>query len=144
TRSQVRAAASTVHPACHMFPASIGEETMISAGDECCPILERDAVRRFDGPPVGQYLGNNVMSMAAVPDSSIDRVAAAQVHQTLGSTVGHEDRRFALKAVLAGMAASPVGVHGPLERHPGTTGYLVQDRTGPHLVERHPTKLWGV
>ena len=47
------------------------------------------------------------------------------------------------EAVDARVAAAAVGVDGPLERHPGTGGHLVEHRFGGDLMKGDPGELGG-
>jgi hypothetical protein len=98
-------------------PSALGEEAVVAARDELRPALEHDAVRGPDRRPVGQDLRLRVAAVAAPPLGSQDAVADAQIAQGPRPPVGQQDRRVAVGAVDAGMAAASVRVDRPAERH---------------------------
>jgi hypothetical protein len=124
-------------------PAAVGEEAVLTAGDELRAVPQRDAEGGFVGGPVREHARGDVPATVADPLRAVDPVAGLQLGQGSGAAVRHEDRGVAREAVPAGVAAPPVRVDGPAERHPRRAGHLVQHGLGAHLVEDDAVELRG-
>ncbi len=127
-----------------VLPSALGQEPVVAAGDELGPVFERDPVGGLDRGPVSQDLGAHVPAIASVPDRPVDSVSDSEVSDRPGCPVSHEDRRVTVYAVHTLMLASPVGVDGVAEHHPGGLRDLGDDRLGLDLVEGHALELGRV
>ena len=125
-------------------PAAVGEEAVITAGDQLGAVLQRDPEPGLDGLPVREHGGAHVAPAAAAADCAVDPVTGPQVSDGPGASVGHQHRRLPAHAVPARMTAAPVGVDGPAERDAGRLGHPVEDAPGVYLEEGHAAERGGV
>src|SRR6266704_6113 len=127
-----------------VLPASVRQESVVAAGDEFRPVLERDPVGRLDRRPMGQDLRRHVPTVLSVEGRTVDGVPDSHLSQRLRATVGHKDRSVALEAVNTCMQAPSVDVDGPFEAEAAGGGDVVEDRLGLDLVEGDVAELGGV
>ena len=66
----------------HMLPATRREKAMVVAGDEPCPIFERDPVGGLDARPLRERFGHDKAPVGALSHGAIDALANLQIRQS--------------------------------------------------------------
>ena len=134
---QERPLQRTLLRAGHVLPAPLGEEAVVTAGDQLGPVRQRDPVGGLDRGPVREDGRDRVPSVETAADGAVDRVADAYVRQGFGASIRHQGGRLTCLAVGTCMLATSVGVDRPAEGHPGGRRDPVDDGLGLDLVEGH-------
>jgi hypothetical protein len=62
-----------------VLPPTIGEESVVAAGDDLRAVLQRDAVGALHGPPVIADVGHRVAPVPTVTDGPVDTVSHSDV-----------------------------------------------------------------
>jgi hypothetical protein len=117
---------------------------VILAGDQPRAVLQLHEERRLDARPLVEDLGRREPSIGTLADRPVHHVPYRKVGHSLEAPVGHENARVARDAVRARMAATPVRIDRPAERHPRLLGNAVEDRARTHLVEAGVEGLWRI
>lgn len=142
-RMQPRALPGPAPARCDMPPAALGEEPVLTAGDQLGAAGEGDPMGRLRRGPVRTDLGADVLSTSADPLGSHDRITDLQLSDRARAPVGEQDRRLPRCTIGACMGAAPVWVDRPPERHRRGSWHPVQHRPGLHLVEDRAGELRG-
>src|SRR6202000_970971 len=116
----------------HVLPAAVGEEAMVTAGDQFGAVFKRDSVARLASGPVGAHLGCRVAAVVPSFHRSVDRVADLQVGDGLRTPISQQNRRTPVGAVDTGMSASPVWIDRPAEAE-AVAGDVVEGGAGGAL-----------
>src|SRR5205823_6216004 len=140
---QMRAAKRPPLRPSHMFPATIAQESVIAAGQEFGPVLQRHPVCRLYRRPLVEHIGDDVTAIGAAADGPVDVIARAHVADRLRPTIAHQDRNFTAYAIRTRMTASPVRVDRVLEGDGRPRADLVDDRAGAHVEELEAAELTG-
>ena len=128
----------------HMLPATLGQETVITAANKLGAALQDDPIGRLYRGPLRQDGGERVPAIVAFADRAVDIIPDPDLGDRLRAAVCHQDRRLTADAINTRMLAAPVGVDGPAERHPGRLGDAVDHGLGLDLVEGHAPEARGV
>ncbi len=124
-----------------VLPAASAQEAVLGARDQPRAVLERHDMRRLDARPLVFHGRDGKAPFGAVANGPVDALADPYLAHRLRAPVGHQDVCVARDAIAAGMAASPVGVDRPAERHRRALGHPVEHRFRLDLVEAHVHRL---
>src|SRR5438876_12459376 len=114
-------------PPDHVLPASIGEEAVVTAADQLRPVLESDLVRRLDARPLVVHARGHEPAVRGFSAGSVYGVPHLQIPDRHRPAICHQDPRSAPDAVGTRMAASPIRVDRPAERHLRLLWHTVED-----------------
>ena len=125
----------------YVLPAVCREKAVIRACNQLGCVLELDRIPGLDARPLVEDLSDGEPPIRAAAHGPIDRIPDLDIGDPLRAAVGHQDPGSRADAVGTRMAAAPVGVDCPAERHPRALRHAVEDRLGVHLVEAHVERL---
>ena len=128
----------------YVLPAAIGEEAVVTTGNELRSVGEGDAEGLLLRAPVGEDLRLHVAPVATRLPGAVDLVAHGEVGDRCVVSIGPHDEGVRRHAEGAAMAASSVRVDRVAEVHVGHRRHVVDRRAGVDLGEFDAERLWGV